>query len=157
MYYFIVWVKIKIFNMKKESIIYFLPVKKEYLSKWVYYNVDYKILTSIYKKVYVCNNFFQLLNHINKVDIIYCWWWNRSLSPLIISKLFNTKIIITGAIHMFDYSGAVDFYKKSNQSLIDSEDITNYPIIRLYKAGKMFQEIYVTHNNIEEIVLSLMN
>lgn len=51
----------------------------------------------------------------------------------------------------------VDFYKKSNQSLVDSEDITNFPIIRLYKGGKMFQEIYTTHNNIDEIVRSLMN
>lgn len=51
----------------------------------------------------------------------------------------------------------VDFYKKSNQSLVDSEDITNFPIIRLYKAGKMFQEIYITHGNIDEIVRSLMN
>jgi hypothetical protein len=51
----------------------------------------------------------------------------------------------------------VDFYKKSNQSLVDSEDITNFPIIRLYKAGKMFQEIYITHSNIDEIVRSLMN
>ena len=37
----------------------------------------------------------------------------------------------------------VDF-KKSNQKLIDTEDITDYPIIRLYKQGNLFQEIYAT-------------
>ena len=51
----------------------------------------------------------------------------------------------------------VDFYKKSNQNLIDTEDITNYPIIRLYKQGALFQEIYATYSNIDEIVNSLMN
>ena len=51
----------------------------------------------------------------------------------------------------------VDFYKKSNQKLIDTEDITNYPIIRLYKQGNLFQEIYATYQNIDEIVNSLMN
>jgi hypothetical protein len=51
----------------------------------------------------------------------------------------------------------VDFYKKSNQNLIDTEDITNYPIIRLYKQGTLFQEIYATYSNIDEIVNSLMN
>ncbi len=127
--------------MKNKSVIYFLPVKKEFLNKWVYYNVDYKILTSIYKKVYVCNNFIQLLNHINKVDIIYCWWWNRSLSPLIISKLFNKKIIITGAIHMFDYSGAIDFYKKSFLYKAVTKFVLKYSDVNLFISEDQKQSI----------------
>lgn len=77
-------------------------------------------------------------------------FWNIDLSKRLFSVFEENN---NGNINIL----LVDFYKKSNQSLIDSEDITNYPIIRLYKAGRMFQEIYVTHNNIEEIVLSLMN
>lgn len=51
----------------------------------------------------------------------------------------------------------IDLSRKKNIDLINSEDITNYPIIRLYKSGKMFQEIYTTYTNIEEIVGSLLN
>jgi len=77
-------------------------------------------------------------------------FWNMDLSKRLFSVFEENN---NGNITIL----LVDFYKKSNQSLVDSEDITNYPIIRLYKAGKMFQEIYVTHKNIDEIVLSLMN
>ena len=99
--------------MKKKSVIYFLPVKKEYLKKWVYYNVDLQILKSIYKEVYICNNTIDILKNIFKVDHVFCWWWHQSFIALFLSKILNRKIIVTGALHMFDYSGALDYYKKS--------------------------------------------
>jgi glycosyltransferase involved in cell wall biosynthesis len=94
-------------------VIYFLPVKKEYLKKWVYYNVDLQILKSIYKEVYICNNTIDIVKNIFKSDHIFCWWWHQSFIALLLSKIFNKKILVTGALHMFDYSGALDYYKKS--------------------------------------------
>jgi len=77
-------------------------------------------------------------------------FWNNDISKKLFSVFEENN---NGNINIL----LVDFFKKSNKSLEESEDITNYPIIRLYKAGKMFQEIYVTHRNIEEIVRSLIN
>ena len=95
--------------MKEKCVIYYLPVKKEFLEKWVYYNVDLQILQSIYKEVFICNNTIDIVKYIFKSDHIFCWWWHQSFIPLILSKIFNKKILVTGAIHMFDYSGALDF------------------------------------------------
>ena len=99
--------------MKEKCVIYYLPVKKEFLEKWVYYNVDLQILQSIYKEVFICNNTIDIVKYIFKSDHIFCWWWHQSFVPLILSKIFNKKILVTGAIHMFDYSGALDYYKRS--------------------------------------------
>jgi glycosyltransferase involved in cell wall biosynthesis len=99
--------------LDKKSVIYFVPVKKEFLNKWVYYNVDHEVLKEIYDRVYVCSNLFELIKKLFLVNDIYCWWWNRSLLVILLSRLLNKRVITTGAIHMFDYSGSIDYYKKS--------------------------------------------
>ena len=44
-----------------------------------------------------------------------------------------------------------------NSELITKVDLTNYPVCRLYKNSKMFQEIYCTHSNMETIISSLLS
>ena len=51
----------------------------------------------------------------------------------------------------------IDLGKLSNKSIISECKINSYPIIRLYKYSKTFQEIYCTYPNIEEIILSFLN
>ena len=51
----------------------------------------------------------------------------------------------------------IDLGKLSNKSIISECQINSYPIIRLYKYSKTFQEIYCTYPNIEEIILSFLN
>lgn len=51
----------------------------------------------------------------------------------------------------------IDLSKLSNKSIITECEINSYPIIRLYKYSKMFQEIYCTYPNIDEIVSSFLN
>ena len=43
----------------------------------------------------------------------------------------------------------IDLGKLSNKSIISECQINSYPIIRLYKYSKTFQEIYCTYPNIE--------
>ena len=51
----------------------------------------------------------------------------------------------------------IDLGKLSNKSIITECKINAYPIIRLYKYSKQFQEIYCTYPNIDEIILSFLN
>ena len=44
-----------------------------------------------------------------------------------------------------------------NSELVTKVDLTNYPVFRLYKDSKMFQEIYCTHSNMETIISSLLS
>lgn len=94
--------------------ILYLPVSKQYIKKWEYYQVDFDMLSSVYDEVVVCTSVTQVLKNIVGADLLYCWWWQRSLPAILISKLFGVDSAITGAIHMFDSSGGTDYYNKSH-------------------------------------------
>ena len=51
----------------------------------------------------------------------------------------------------------IDLGKLGNKSIINECGINSYPIIRLYKYSKPFQEIYCTYPNVDEIVSSFLN
>ena len=93
--------------MRKKAL-YFVPVKKEYLSRWEYYQVDLQMLMDSHANVIVCNSFKATLKHILSADLVYCWWWHRSVHIVLLARLFNVKIYVTGAIHMYDISGSSD-------------------------------------------------
>ena len=56
---------------------------------------------------------FEVIKNIWKTEIIYAWWWHRSLHIVLLARILRKKIIVTGAIHAFDLSGAPAFYTKS--------------------------------------------
>jgi glycosyltransferase involved in cell wall biosynthesis len=96
------------------KILIFYPIKDSYKNLWEYYKNDKDIIKDISSKFYYSNNFFSFLFLIFKVDYVYCWWWHRSTLQIVIAKILRKKVICTGAIHMFDYSGEKDsFFKKS--------------------------------------------
>lgn len=99
--------------IRTNTVIYFLPVKKQFIKKWKYYLVDMSMLENTFSNVIVCNSFASVLSNILKADLIYCWWWHRSCPIVLISKLFGVKSCVTGALHMFDISGESDYYTKS--------------------------------------------
>ena len=138
--------------MKNKSVIYFLPVKKEFLKKWVYYNVDLQILKSIYKEVYICNNTIDILKNIFKVDHVFCWWWHQSFIALFLSKTLKRKILVTGAIHMFDYSGALDYYKKSFLFKFLSKLVLRFADVNLFISNDQMisvsSHLYVNNPNL---------
>jgi len=90
----------------------FIPVKKSYSQLWEYYKNDRDIVQEISSEIYYSNNLLSFLSHIFKVEYVYCWWWHTSILQIIIAKILRKKIICTGAIHMFDYSGGITFFKK---------------------------------------------
>ena len=53
-----------------------------------------------------------------RVNLVYFWWWHRATIVVLISRLFGVKVVGTGAVHMFDESGAPDFYKKNYAAII---------------------------------------
>ena len=94
--------------MQKKAL-YYLPVKEEFISEWEYYKVELDMLTELFSEVIVCDSFWKLFKHVKNSDLIYCWWWHRSVLALALGKLFRTKVFIIGALHVFDLSGAPDY------------------------------------------------
>jgi glycosyltransferase involved in cell wall biosynthesis len=92
--------------------LFFVPVQKKFLSKWEYYQVDHDALSQLFSEVIVCTSIWQVLKHLGKADLIYCWWWHQSMPVVLLAKIFRIKTYVTGAIHMFDLSGSPDFYSK---------------------------------------------
>ena len=90
----------------------YIPVKEDYTQLWEYYKNDRDILKDISSELLYSNNFFSFLFSVFKVDYVYCWWWHTSILQILISKILRKKVICTGAIHMFDYTGETTFYKK---------------------------------------------
>lgn len=90
----------------------FVPVKEDFLKKWEYYQVDLDVLTELFPQVIVCTSIWQIIKNFKNSKLIYCWWWHRSFPVIIIAKLLGIKTCVTGAIHMFDISGGIDFYTR---------------------------------------------
>lgn len=92
-------------------------------------------------------------NNYSSLIIVYFYetsdWFNELNEKM--DKIFssncngNTKIL------------KIDLSKLSNKSIITECNVNCYPIIRLYKYSKMFQEIYCTYPNVEEIISSFLN
>jgi glycosyltransferase involved in cell wall biosynthesis len=97
------------------KVIFFAKVKAEYLSKWEYYNNDVLMLQRCYDEVIVCNSYLEAfwVMVCNRSADLFCWWWHSSLPIILLAKFFRARIFCTGAIHMFDCSGAPDFYTRS--------------------------------------------
>lgn len=97
----------------KNKAIFYVPVQERYLHKWEYYSVDLEILKNLYSEVVVCSTVFSFLRSFKNSDIVFCWWWHRSVPVVIISKFLGIKTAVTGAVHMYDVSGAADYFNKT--------------------------------------------
>jgi len=93
--------------------IYFLPVPEKYVSDWEYYQVDLDVLRALFDEVVVCDSVRAVLRARRGADALYCWWWHTSVPVILLGRLLGIKTAVTGAIHMFDLSGARDFYSGS--------------------------------------------
>lgn len=95
-----------------KTVLYYIPVKKEYLDKWEYYEADYQLLKNSGFFVVVCDSFLSACLAARKADFMFAWWWGRSLPMILLFKLLGKKVVTTGAIHMYDLSGSGSFYDK---------------------------------------------
>jgi len=100
-------------NFKK--VVFYVPVQQKYLSQWEYYCVDQRMLEVTFDEVIITSNFWKFLQAVisKKPDLVYFWWWHKSLLVVLFSSIFGIKCIGTGAVHMYDESGAKDFFTKS--------------------------------------------
>jgi|TARA_B110000090_G_C13351252_1_gene434939 glycosyltransferase involved in cell wall biosynthesis len=97
------------------NVVYYVPVDQKYFDKWEYYQVDLKMLKDAHKNVLIAKTLKEFIKIIfsKKIDLVYYWWWHSSVVVVLISRLINIPTIGTGAVHMYDESGAADFFKKS--------------------------------------------
>lgn len=97
------------------NVVYYVPVDQKYFDKWEYYQVDLKMLKDAHRNVWVAKTLKEFIKIIfsKKIDLVYFWWWHSSIMIVFISRLINIPTFGTGAVHMYDESGAPDFFKKS--------------------------------------------
>ena len=100
-------------NKKRGNIIFFVNASKNFIQNWEYYNQDIRLVNFVYSNVIVCTTYVEVFRNFFKANVIYCWWWHRSVPVIILARLFGIKTLVTGAIHAFDLSNAPSFYKKS--------------------------------------------
>ncbi len=100
-------------STRSRSVIYFVPVKPEFFTKWEYYRCDLEMLKLAYNDVHVCHKFFEVFKFLFAKHDVFCWWWHLSVPVIVLSRMLGWRVFCTGAIHMFDCSGAKDFYSKS--------------------------------------------
>ncbi len=93
--------------------LYYLPVLEKYVSDWEYYQVDLDALRDLFDEVVVCDSVWKTLFSLRGADAIYCWWWHTSVPVILLGRLLGIKTVVTGAVHMFDLSGARDYYSGS--------------------------------------------
>lgn len=95
------------------SVIYYLPIKQKFLKSWEYYHVDKIMLEKSYDKVFLCSGFLSFLKNLFKANHVYAWWWHRSILIILLCRLLNKKIFVTGAIHLNDMTNDKLFQKKN--------------------------------------------
>ncbi len=95
------------------KVLYYLPVPEKYVSDWEYYQVDLDALRDLFDEVVVCDSVWKILRSCRGTSAIYCWWWHTSVPVILLGRLLGIKTAVTGAVHMFDLSGARDYYSGS--------------------------------------------
>lgn len=124
------------------KVLYYLPVDEKYLDQWEYYKVDKEMLKASYKNLYVCSSIISFLKNILKVNYVYAWWWHRSLPIILISRLLNKKIFVTGAIHLNDLKQENFFVKKNLLYKISLYLGLKYSTKSLFISNHQYQEIF---------------
>lgn len=153
-------------KIPKKKVLYVVPIPYEYIKLWIWYKIDNDILEDLGYEVIFSNNIKESLNNLSKVDIVYGWWWARMAIYIFFCKIFRKKLIISGAIHMFDLIGVDDFWrfsflkknlikislKFSDANIFMSKD--QYQSITSHIKTKNPQLVYsCTRHNIKELKL----
>jgi glycosyltransferase involved in cell wall biosynthesis len=125
------------------KILYYLPVKKRYISKWDFYKPDIDALNET-EELKVVNTFLEFIYNFLFYDLVFCMWWHRSVVPIFISRIFKKKVICSGAIHFKDNSGEKTWFNSSKIYRITnliSLKLTNYNIFVSKQQFRDFKKI----------------
>lgn len=99
-------------NTNQPKVIFFAKVDKKFQGDWEYYEQDIRLLRESGFDVVLCSSYRSILLNIWKANFVYAWWWHRSLPVVLFARLLHKKVIVTGAVHAFDLSGAPHFGSK---------------------------------------------
>lgn len=97
----------------RRRVVLFTPVKEEVFGKWEYYLCEKHLLERSYEEVLVRNTYRGALAALRGDADLFCWWWHRSAPLVAAARLLGKRVFCTGALHMFDQSGADDYYSNS--------------------------------------------
>jgi glycosyltransferase involved in cell wall biosynthesis len=123
--------------------IYFVPVKEKFIKKWEYYSVDLDMLEDTFSEVIICQTNREFLKALfsNKIDFIFCWWWHKSLIPLIAAKIIRVPVYMLGAVHMYDESGDRDFFSHSTFYRAFLRIAWRFASVNLFMSKSQFRQI----------------
>ena len=76
-----------------------------------------------------------------KVNYVYAWWWH-DFAIILISRLLNKKIFVTGAIHLNDLKQENFFVKKNLLYKISLYLGLKYSTKSLFISNHQYQEIF---------------
>ena len=128
---------------KKGTVIYFLPVEQWYIAKWEYYQVDLDMLEASFNNVVLCKNTLSCIKTLvaHNADAIYCWWWHRSAILVVLARLMRIPVFVTGAVHMYDESGAPDFSSKGVLFRIACRFAWRFASVNLFISKSQYRQI----------------
>lgn len=103
--------------MQKEICFFIKTNDPSIVSRNEFYIQDVKALEALGYKVKVATKIHEI---DIKSDLIYVWWWTWAFVPIIISKIFRIKTVITGVFDHYIEGNPVDLYKRNwlHRSLI---------------------------------------
>jgi glycosyltransferase involved in cell wall biosynthesis len=123
--------------------IFFLPVKEKFIKKWEYYSVDLDMLQDTFSEVIICQTNREFLKALfsNNFDFIFCWWWHKSLIPLVVGKIIRVPVYMLGAVHMYDESGDTDFFSHSIYYRIFLRIAWKFSSVNLFMSKSQYRQI----------------
>lgn len=93
------------------KIIFFCKDSKSNIKLFEYYKQDIDALKDLGHEVVIVNRFIDIPL---KFDILFVWWWTYAFYPVILSKVLNKPIIITGTFNFKFPKGfeGVDYFSR---------------------------------------------
>jgi glycosyltransferase involved in cell wall biosynthesis len=97
--------------MMKKIAVFYCNDTYENIAMFDYYSQDIDVLKSLGYDVLICNRYRDIPLHF---DFIFVWWWTYALYPVLLSKLFRKKSIVTGTFNFkHDIQTGVDYFSRS--------------------------------------------
>lgn len=97
-------------NKKLLKISFYCNVEKDLLDIVEFYKQDIHILNKIADEVVIATRWRDI---DWKSDIIFVWWWTYAFVPVLIGKILNKKVVITGTFNYGCKTNNRDFSRRS--------------------------------------------
>lgn len=80
------------------TVLFFAPVKhRRLVSLLGFYQADIQALRALGCEVLIAHTLPEAARLFRRCDLLYAWWWHKSLLPVFVFRLMRRKVIVTGA------------------------------------------------------------